>query len=221
MNTKISFKKYLLINAIGFGLGGLLWGWILYSELPDLGYPFHFMAIITMGLFGGISLVWFDKSIKTILKSVLAGFLGWAVGFVGMVFFIYPSSLYGAFILSIIVSNFIKPEYINLDPSIGVGVFWLSFLFIGAVAGLFYSLFLKLKIWSLIWRAGIGLGLASLISPVIGNLIGNACNSLLLSYLITFCLIGIIFGLFLSWGTYLGVRASLRSPTPKKESDSF
>jgi len=46
MNIKTSLKKYLLVNAIGFGLGGLLWGWILYSELPDLEYPFHFMAII-------------------------------------------------------------------------------------------------------------------------------------------------------------------------------
>ncbi len=222
MNTKISFKKYLLINAIGFGLGGLLWGWILYSELPDLGYPFHFMAIITMGLFGGISLVWFDKSIKTILKSVLAGFLGWAVGFVVIGILIYPLSLISGYFSVFLIPSFVVDNNLMiLNPNIYISGYWLIFLLIGVLNGLFYSLFLKLKIWSLIWRAGIGLGLASLISPVIGNLIGNACNSLLLSYLITFCLIGIIFGLFLSWGTYLGVRASLRSPTPKKESDSF
>lgn len=81
------FIKYISINAIGFGLGGLLWGWILYSELPDLSSPFHFMAIIVMGLFGGVSLVWQSKSIKQISKSVLAGFLGYTVGFVvGIIF---------------------------------------------------------------------------------------------------------------------------------------
>ncbi len=215
MNTKISFKKYLLVNLIGFGLGGLFWGWLLYSELPELEYPFHFMSIIIMGLFGGVSLVWFDKSVRTISKSVLAGFLGWGVGFAGMAFFIYPSSLYGTFILSIILPSSTNESFFELEPGIGISVFWLSFLFIGAVIGLFYSLFLKTKIWSLIWRGGVGLGLASLIGPVIGNLIGNVFNSLLLSYLITFCLIGIIFGLFLSWGTYLGVRL------PKRESDSL
>ena len=67
MDIKTSLKKYLLINAIGFGLGGLLWGWILYSELPDLDYPFHFMAIIVMGLFGGISLVWLTRVLRIFL----------------------------------------------------------------------------------------------------------------------------------------------------------
>ncbi len=81
MFENISFKKYLLINIIGFGLGGLLWGWILYRELPDLEYPFHFMAIIVLGLLGGISLVWYNKSIKQISKSALAGFLGYGIGF--------------------------------------------------------------------------------------------------------------------------------------------
>jgi len=61
MNQNISLTKYLLVCALGFGLGGFLWGLVLYSELPDLEYPFHFMAIVIMGLFGGISLVWFDK----------------------------------------------------------------------------------------------------------------------------------------------------------------
>ena len=208
MEKNISLAKYLLVCAIGFSLAGVLWGWVLYSELPDLEYPFHFMAIVIMGLFGGVSLVWFNKSVKQISKAVLAGLLGYGVGFVGMAFFVYPSSLYGTFILSIVASSFIKPEYINLDPNIGVGVFWLSFMFIGAVIGLFYALFLKLKNWSLIWRGGLGFALGSLISPIIGNLVGNTFDSLIISYLITFSLIGLILGLFLSWGVYLSLRGT-------------
>ena len=203
--TNISFKKYLTINAIGFGLGGLLWGLVLYLELPDLEFPFHFMAILIMGLFGGISLVWFDKSIRNISKSVVAGFLGWVVGFVAGIILSYPLYLYGSLLLSslgyLIEVETLK-RIINLVPDIGVGSLWLVFLLIGAIVGFFYALFLKTKIWPLVWRGGLGLGLASLIGPVIGNLIGNLCNSLLVSYLVTFGLIGMIFGKFLAWGVY-------------------
>ena len=69
MDLKTSLAKYLLICALGFGLGGFLWGLVLYTELPDLEYPFHFMAILIMGLLGGISLVW-SKGLKEYSKSV-------------------------------------------------------------------------------------------------------------------------------------------------------
>jgi len=206
MNHNISLAKYLLVCALGFGLGGFLWGWVLYSELPDLEYPFHFMAILIMGLFGGVSLVWFNKSVRNISKSVLAGLLGYGVGFAGMAFFIYPSALYGTFLLSVILPSSTNESFFELDPGIGISVFWLSFMFIGAVVGLFYALFLKTKIWPLIWRGGIGFSLGSLIGPIIGNLLGNAFNSLLISYLITFSLIGIILGLFLSWGVSRNIK---------------
>jgi len=202
MDIKTSLKKYLLVNAIGFGLGGLLWGWILYSELPNSGSPFHFMAIITMGLFGGISLVWFNKSIKNISKSVLAGFLGWGIVFIGAIVIVYPLFISGLILLSLLPFYFIDTEILNLMPSIEIGNFWLVFLLTGSIIGLSYSLFLKLKKWPLIWRSGLGLGLASLIGPVIGNLTGDLFNSILISYLTTFSLIGIILGIFLSWGIY-------------------
>jgi len=205
MNQNISLSKYLLVCAIGFGLGGFLWGWVLYSELPDLEYPFHFMAIVIMGLLGGISLVWFNKSIKQISKSVLAGFLGYWVGFVVVGVFSYYLYLYGGLFLvplGYLVKIETLKEFINLEPNIGVGGLWLLFFFTGIIIGLFYSLFLKTKVWPLIWRGGIGFALGSLIGPVIGNLLGNAFNSLIISYLITFALIGIILGLFLSLGVY-------------------
>ena len=203
MEQNISFKKYLLVCAIGFGLGGLCWGLVLYSELPDLEYPFHFMAIVLMGLFGGVSLVWFNKSVKQISKAVLAGFLGYGVGFVVGGMLVYPLAICGGLILSIITPSFlIDGGFIVLEPNIDVSGFWLVFLFIGVIIGLFYALFLKTKNWALIWRGGIGFALGSLIGPIIGNLIGNAFDSLIISYLVTFSLMGIILGLFLSWGVY-------------------
>ena len=209
MEKNISLVKYLLVCALGFGLGGLLWGLVLYSELPDLEYPFHFMAIVIMGLFGGVSLVWFNKSVREISKAVLAGFLGYGIGFVAVAVFAYPLYLYGGLFLAplgYLVEIGILKEFINLEPNIGIGGLWLLFFFIGIVVGLFYALFLKTKIWSLIWRGGIGFALGSLIGPVIGNVLGNAFNSLLISYLVTFALIGIILGKFLGWGIYKNKR---------------
>ena len=201
-NQNISLLKYLLVCSLGFGIGGLLWGLVLYSELPDLEYPFHFMAIIIMGLFGGVSLVWFSKSVRQISKSVLVGFLGYGVGFVVGGIFVYPLSLIGTFLLSIVLPSSTNVNFFELEPNIGITVYWLLFLIIGAIIGLFYALFLKVKIWSLIWRGGIGFALGSLVGPVIGNLLGNAFNSLLISYLVTFSLIGLILGLFLGCGVY-------------------
>ncbi len=206
MNQKISLKKYLLTCALGFGLGGFLWGLVLYSELPDLEYPFHYMAIVVMGLLGGVSLVWFSKSIWQFFKSILAGLLGYGVGFIMAAVLNYPLYLYGVFFSSVFLRFFVKAEtsneFLNLSPNIGVGDLWLVFLSIGAIIGLFYALFLKTKIWPLIWRGGVGFALGSLIGPIVGNLLGNLFGSLLISYLTTFSLMGIILGIFLSWGMY-------------------
>jgi len=206
MEQKISFKKYLLICALGFGLGGFLWGLVLYQGIPNVQFPFHFMAIIIMGLLGGISLVWFSRDIREYSKSVLAGFLGWGIGFIVGGIISYPLYFIGIYFSSIFLKYFISAEklntILNLQPNISVGDFWLIFLLIGAIIGLFYSLILKTKKWALIWRVGVGLALGSIIGPILGNLIGNLFNSLLISYLITFILIGVISGLFLSWGIY-------------------
>ena len=204
MDLKISLSKYLLLCAIGFGLGGALWGWVLFKGIPEVEYPFHYLAIIIMGLFSGISLSLFSKNIKEISKAVLAGFLGFGVGFVVTAIFIYPLSILGMFLLSLI--PFVEAKFIILEPNIDISGFWILFLFIGAIIGLFYALFLKLKIWSLIWRTGLGFALGSLIGPIMGNLLGNLFNSLLVSYLITFSLMGIILGLFLGWGVYRNQR---------------
>ena len=201
-NTKISFKKYLLIVALGFGLGGALWGWVLYQGIPRVQFPFHFMAILIMGLLGGISLVLFSNNIREYSKSVLAGFLGWGIGFIAGGVLSYPLFASGILLLSVLPFYFIDVNLLRLIPNISIGDFWLIFLLIGAIIGLFFLLFLKTKKWALIWRTAVGLALASIISPIIGNLVGNLFNSLLISYLITFILIGAISGLSLGWGIY-------------------
>lgn len=205
MNTKIGFYKYIFICALGFGLGGLLWGLVLYSELPDLEFPFHYLGIISMAFFGGGTIGLFFDSFKDIVKAILAGLIGWTIGVTGVWVFGYPLYLYGALSLTplcyIVEVEFLN-KIINLDPNIGIGDFWLMFLIIGVILGFFYAIFLKIKIWPLVWRAGLGLALGSLIGPVIGNLIGNYFDSVLLSYLITFSLMGIILGKFLGWGIY-------------------
>jgi len=211
MDIKISFKKYLLIVALGFGLGGFLWGLVLYQGIPNVKFPFHFMAIIIMGLFGGISLAWPLENIKEHSKSVLAGFLGWGIGFIVGGLLSYPLFISGILLLSISPFYFADNiEFLRLTPNISIGDFWLVFMFIGAIIGLFYSLFLKTKKWPLIWRSAVGLAIGSIIGPIIGNLIGNLFNSLLTSYLITFILIGIISGLSLSWGIYRNQGRSLK-----------
>ena len=203
MEKNISLAKYLLVCALGFGLGGLLWGLVLYSELPDLEYPFHFMAIVIMGVFGGVSLVWFNKSIREISKSILAGFLGFGVGFIISELFIYPLSIISGYFSSFLIPSFVVDNnLVILHPNIYISGYWLIFLIIGTITSLFYALFLKTKIWSLIWRGGLGFTSGSLIGPIIGNVLGNTFNSLLISYLATFSLIGLILGLFLSWGIY-------------------
>ena len=206
MNTKIGFYKYIFICALGFGLGGLLWGLVLYSELPDLEFPFHYLAIIIMGLCGGVSLAWPLKDWKKTVKAVLGGWLGWSVGFVVAPILIYYLALYGLIHLSFLPFYFIKTEvlnnFLNLEPNIGIGDLWLVFLFIGAIVGLFYALFLKVKAWPLVWRGTLGFALGSLLAPVFGNIIGGLFDSLLISYLITFTLIGVSLGKSLAWGVY-------------------
>jgi len=208
MFSNLSFKKYLTVNAVSFGLAGLLWGLILFNRLPDLEYPFHYAAFLILAVLGGMSLIGFSKNIKEILKSILAGVLGYGVGLLVIVVWIYGLALTGIFILSLIpfTNNPTADKFFELidlsQKSIGIGSFWLIFLIIGVFTGLSYALFLKTKIWPMIWRGGVGFAFGSLIGPIIGNLLGNALNSLLIAYLITFAVMSAVLGKFLAWGVY-------------------
>ena len=209
MDKTRALRRYLLTVALGFGLGGLIWGTVLYRCIPYAEYPFHYSSAIFISLFGGISLMWFGRKIKEIVKSVLSLLLGIVVGFFSMVMFMYPLYLYGSLFLlplGYLVEIEKINKFINLEPSISVGDFWAMFLIIGLIAGLSYSLFFKLKKWPVIWRGGVGFALGSLIAPVIGNSFGFLFDCQLISYLLTFSLMSAIFGLFLGWGVRVSER---------------
>ena len=103
-----------------------------------------------------------------------------------------------------VIQSFIYLEfenYLDLTPSLLISTLGFEFLVTGLIIGLFYSLLLHIKIYPVVWRAGIGFALGVVISPIIGNLIGNYLfHSLFLAYILTFTLISIIFGIFLFWG---------------------
>jgi len=205
IRSEISFRKYLLLCGTGFGLGGLLWGLVLYRELPNLEFPFHYLAIPIMALCGGVSLALPTKNLKQILKSVLAGFFGWGMGFLVSAVFSYYFYLYGNLLLvplGYIVKVELLNKFLNLYPEIGIGDLWLVFLVVGIFIGLFHSLFLKIQKRPLMWKASVGIALGSLIGPVVGNLLGNLFNSVLISYLMTFFIMCFIFGWFLGSAIY-------------------
>lgn len=217
MFQNISFKKYLLTSAVGFGLGGLLWGWSfsLWTE-KTTDFPLTIPGAICLTLLGSLGLSFWSKNIKTILKTIGLGLIGGILGFFIAFLGIYHLPLISGFLLSFILPSRV-PEgiidfigYLSL-PNMGVFVYCLNFIVAGVITSLFYALTLKTKIWSMVWRGGTGFVLGSLIGPIIGNLIGNAVNSLFASYLVTFSVIGIILGIFLAWGSYKSLKMTNRS----------
>jgi len=206
MDNTISLKKYLLTVALGFGLGGLIWGVVMYMGIPDIEYTFHYSFAIALSIFGGIALQWFSKSVKKMAVSVLVVFVALVIGFVVTAIFQYPLYLIGIYLSSFFMEPLASAatfnKFLNLDPNITVGDFWLFFFIIGIIVSFLYSLFFKLKKWSLTWRGGVGFALGSLIAPVIGNSFGFLFDCQLVSYLLTFSLMSAIFGVFLAWGVW-------------------
>jgi len=200
-----NFLKYILFPSLGFGLGGLLWGWHLFAGLPQIDYPLTLIGAIFLGFFGGLGLSILSKNVKRILKTCGLGIFGCMLGvfvaFLGIYFLLLSSS----FLLEKIVPESIIP-LIKLKPSLKVGAFWANFFITGLFIGLFFSPNLK-KIFPMLWRGAVGFSLGAIIAPIFGNLLGGLVNSLFASYLITFSLIGIILGLFLGWGIYQSEKA--------------
>lgn len=212
MESKKKFWKYLLFPAIGFAIGGVLWGWECYRGTIGAGEsftnPFSFiLGAVYLGFFGSLFLSLLEKKSSTpkkVAKRVLGGVVGCIIGFLIPAIFV-DAMLKGGSIITpvlggvLIITGLDIIQLLVLSPSLVVGQLWLEFLFSGIIITLFYALIFKIKIKPLIWRGGIGFALASLISPVIGNLLSV---SLFFTYLVTFLLIGFIFGLFFGWGIW-------------------
>jgi len=103
MNTNISFKKYLSVCIIGFGLGGLIWGWIFgraaHFGNPGLAVSYKFSGALFI-LLGGISLFLFTKYRKFIFRIIWIGFIG---GF----FAFFIGEYFGEFVMGFIIFDLI------------------------------------------------------------------------------------------------------------------
>lgn len=207
---EISFKKLLLGSIIGFGLGGIFWGLALYLLIPRIDYPLNIFAAF-IGIFGGLGLTIFSKNLKLILKTTLFGFLGSLVGIFSAFLGIYNLSTFGLKIISFFVPQTLSEKnldilnFSSLNPSLPIWAYWLNFLLMGLVIGLFLFFSLRKNFWFLILSGSVGFGISSIIGPIFGNLLGNALDSVLLSYLFTFLIIGVVLGLFFAWGAHSGL----------------
>lgn len=203
LGNKVSFLKYLLTCAIGFGIGGAIWGgWVLYQD-TSIKYPLTALGAIVLGVAGSLSFSIFAQNIKQGLKIFFLSFIGTVLGFLIAGIMIYPLFLWGT---SLLIIPDIFNDFIKIGSYLKVGAYWLNFFVAGAFIGLFFSFALKTKIWPMVWRGAVGFGLAAIISPIVGNIIGNALNSLFVSYLVTFTLISAVLGVFLGQGAYKNLK---------------
>ena len=176
--TKAEKIKYLLTPAIGFGIGGALWGWRWFEFIEKAGErEISFFTLISggifLGLIGTFSLIIFLKDIKFLKKIfiLLGGLLVWI-----LIFYIWDIG----FLFLLLIFPF------------GVAPF---FLLLGIAIALFYALALKTRIWPMVWRGTGGFLIAILIGLILANVMGGS---------LSFALAGIILGLALGWGLYRG-----------------
>lgn len=199
MQSQVSFLRYLLTSAVGFGIGGAIWGgWELYQDV-SIKYPLTALGAIIFGITGSLSFSILSQNIKQGSKVFFLGLIGTILGFLIAGIMIYPLFLWGTSLL--IIPDKLN-DFIKIGTHLKVGAYWLNFAVAGIFIGLFFALAFKTKIWSMIWRGAVGFGLAAIISPIFGNILGNLFKSLFISYIVTFALIGAILGLFLGQGAY-------------------
>ena len=218
---EVSFWKRTAVLAIGFGVGGAIWGLEAYRGTVGSGEVFtnpfsYILGAVSLAVFGGLALAYLSQIngsfsmsrlflSKNTLKIVGFGTLGWLVAFLLPMVWVEWMLLGGGILvvgivlLGSIFSIDLVP-FIVLEPSLLVGHLWFHFLLIGAIVSVIYVLILKTTIVRIaLWSAG-GFAIASLIGPILGNLIGDAFNSLLVSYILTFVFICVIFGVSLAVG---------------------
>ncbi|MCD6528276.1 hypothetical protein J7K44_01420 [bacterium] len=211
-NSK-EFKRQLFAVVLGFGIGGMLWGWQCYdwttSHNEAFTNPFSIiLGALWISIFGGLALAFsfLREKKKKFLLLFFLGIPAWFLAFLipgifsswlwyGSLIFLHPFVL---FFFLLFDSNKIVSLF-DLDPSLHIGTLCLEFFFSFLLIAVFYSFFFKkpskLK---LIFIPPIWVGIFAIISPIIGNLIGvYLFHSLLLSYLLTFLLISLSFALSL------------------------
>jgi hypothetical protein len=203
----MTLLKYMMAGAIGFGVGGVVWG-LSIPTTAHYAVPFTYTTgAIALGSIGGASLALFSKDIKKILEFALLGTVGFFIGFIIGLILSYPFFFWGRyFILTVLILMSIPDKWeviFTLKPSLAVGQLVFVFAVVGAIGGLFYGLALRKRILASSVAGMLGFGIGSLIAPVIGNLVEMASGSLLAAYVTTFMIIGMILGAFLGRSVYL------------------
>jgi len=214
---KMKWLKYALSGAVGFGVGGAIWGYIIFSSFVYyLTSPFYyFYGAIALGVIGGVTLALPSKDLKKILLFPLLGLIAFVIGFVIIAILSYPLVLLSPLYLPLYLILSEKDAMLfMLKPELDVGLLVLGFTFVGASGGFAYGIahgltskksipyaFLYVLLFMLAGMIGFGIG--SLVSPVIGNLVGIALDSLLTAYLVTFTIVGAIPGALLGMSMYL------------------
>lgn len=201
--------RYIVTPAIGFGLGGAIWGWDIYRGAIESNEafinPFSFISgAFSFGILGSLSLAIYSGDMKKILKVVGVGLVGWIAAFLLPLLFGYYLFIVGGIITPFIgiisILTDIDPAvFLSLPNSVIVGHRWAEFLLTGIIIGLVYGLLLKKSLVRVSLVVGVGLAFGSLISPVAGNLLNSAANSLLAVFITTFLLLGAISGLVIGY----------------------
>ncbi|KPJ56160.1 hypothetical protein AMJ49_05625 [Parcubacteria bacterium DG_74_2] len=149
-----SFLKYTLISAVGFGIGGAIWGFLLFQETLSSSHrlmdPFSYiMASIVLGSIGGLFLALPFKNIKKVLLSFILGGVGFFLAFLIGLIFSYHLFFLGHYFLNtlLILTGLYKWNFLfSLHPSLIIGDFVFVFAIVGAIGGFFYSIALRKKI---------------------------------------------------------------------------
>jgi len=205
------FKRQLFAVVLGFGIGGMLWGFHCYdwatSHNEAFTNPFSIiLGALWISIFGGLALAFsfLREKRKKILLLIFLGIPVWVLAFVMPGIFSEWLYILSAIIslIYIVIFYLFKVDItslLNLKPSLAVAGIWLEFLFTFLIVTIFYSFFFKkLSKLKLIFIPSIWVAIFAIIAPIIGNLIGvYLFHSLLLSYLLTFLLISLSFALSL------------------------
>ncbi|MDI6896678.1 hypothetical protein [Methanocella conradii] len=93
---KMKWLKYALSGAVGLGVGGAIWGYLIFSSYVDyLISPFdYFYGAIALGVIGGVALALPSKDLKRILVFPLLGVISFVIGFVIVSISSYPIVLF-------------------------------------------------------------------------------------------------------------------------------
>ena len=198
--------KHILIPGVGFGIGGMIWGFSIYQSIftgenfPIFGY---LLPALILGALAGLALGMLYKDTKKIPRIIILEMIGFFIAFLIGAIITYPGVLFGSALIPLGLISSSRPDQVweslsCLKPSLHIGNLCLVFAVVGGIIGVFNSFIFKKKILRLACYGAISFAVGSLIGPPIGNFVEKISGSLLLAYLSTFAIICSFLGIGLS-----------------------